>query len=363
MSSRAHARPPLVVNPVQDSAEALASLQMNLDRDHLATLRAVVDAGTFDAAAAALSVTPSAVSQRIKALEQQLGRVLVERSKPVRATESGEVLLRLAREIALLEADAAAALRLDDSDEGFTSVPLAVNADSLTSWFLPAIASVCTERRIVVDIHREDQDRTAELLASGRVMAAVTSRADPVAGCSSTPLGVLVYHPAASRAFAERWFRDAADAASFARAPVVDFDHDDELQTRFLRSVSRRLRPDPPRGARLPPGPPPRSRRALGPRRSGCGILRPRPRRRLRPRRRAADALPAQRLAAGARPAAPLRLGLERLPAGHRAGARLGHAAGIAARGCRTRRVRRASPRRLRRRGRSEQHTSELQSR
>ena len=219
---------------------------MNLDRDHLATLRAVVDAGTFDAAAAALSVTPSAVSQRIKALEQQLGRVLVERSKPVRATESGEVLLRLAREIALLEADAAAALRLDDSDEGFTSVPLAVNADSLTSWFLPAIASVCTERRIVVDIHREDQDRTAELLASGRVMAAVTSRADPVAGCSSTPLGVLVYHPAASRAFAERWFRDAADAASFARAPVVDFDHDDELQTRFLRSVSRRVL-DPPR--------------------------------------------------------------------------------------------------------------------
>src|SRR5690606_34681755 len=223
-----HAKPRPAINPVQDSAEALASLQMNLDRDQLATLRAVVDAGTFDAAATALSITPSAVSQRIKALEQQLGRVLVERTKPVRATESGEVLLRLAREIALLEADAAAALRLDDSDEGFTSVPLAVNADSLTSWFLPAIASVCTERRIVVDIHREDQDRTAELLASGRVMAAVTSRADPVAGCSSTPLGVLVYHPAASRAFAERWFRDGADAASFARAPVVDFDHDDE---------------------------------------------------------------------------------------------------------------------------------------
>jgi LysR family transcriptional regulator (chromosome initiation inhibitor) len=219
---------------------------MNLDRDQLATLRAVVDAGTFDAAATALSVTPSAVSQRIKALEQQLGRVLVERTKPVRATESGEVLLRLAREIALLEADAASALRLDGAGDGFTTVPLAVNADSLTSWFLPAIASVCDERRIVVDIHREDQDRTAELLASGRVMAAVTSRADPVPGCSSMPLGVLVYRPAASRAFAERWFPGGADAASFARAPVVDFDHDDELQSRYLRRVSRR-RLDPPR--------------------------------------------------------------------------------------------------------------------
>jgi LysR family transcriptional regulator (chromosome initiation inhibitor) len=219
---------------------------MNLDREQLATLRAVVDAGTFDAAAGALSITPSAVSQRIKALEQQLGRVLLERTKPVRATESGEVLLRLAREIALLEADAASALRLDGAGEGFTSVPLAVNADSLTSWFLPAIAKVCTERRIVVDIHREDQDRTAELLASGRVMAAVTSRADPVPGCSATPLGVLVYHPAASRAFAERWFPDAANAETFGRAPVVDFDHDDELQSRFLRRVSRRPL-DPPR--------------------------------------------------------------------------------------------------------------------
>src|SRR5690606_40850310 len=158
-------------------------------------------------------------------LRQQLGRVLVERSKPVRATESGEVLLRLAREMALLEADAASALRLDGAGEGFTSVPLAINADSLTSWFLPAIAEVCSVRRIVVDIHREDQDRTAELLASGRVMAAVTSRAGPVPGCSSTPLGVLVYRPAAARAFAERWFSTGATPAAFAEAPVVALDH------------------------------------------------------------------------------------------------------------------------------------------
>ncbi len=219
---------------------------MNLDRDLLATLRAVVDAGTFDAAARALNVTPSAVSQRIKSLETQLGRVLVERTKPVRATESGEVLVRLAREIALLETDAASALRLDGAGEGFTTVPLAVNADSLTSWFLPAIAEACTAHRIVVDLHREDQDRTAALLASGRVMAAVTSQAEPVPGCSVTTLGVLVYHPAASRDFAERWFPGGADAASLSRAPVVDFDHDDELQTRFLRRVSRR-RLDPPR--------------------------------------------------------------------------------------------------------------------
>ena len=225
---------------------------MNLDRDQLATLRAVVDTGTFDAAARALNLTPSAVSQRIKALEQQLGRVLVERSKPIAPTASGEIVLRLAREIALLEADAAAALHLDrgsgDEAEQFAQVTLAVNADSLGSWFLPAIAPVCTERRILVDISREDQDRTAELLASGRVMAAVTSQARPVSGCTSTPLGAMVYRPAASVAFAERWFANGPDAAAFARAPVVDFDHDDELQSRYLRRVSRRPL-DPPRHA------------------------------------------------------------------------------------------------------------------
>lgn len=221
---------------------------MNLDREQLATLRAVVDAGTFEAAARALLVTPSAVSQRIKALEQQLGRVLIERSKPVRATESGEVLLRLAREIALLEADAASALRLEGTEGAFASVTLAVNADTLGSWFLPAIAPVCAERRILVDISREDQDRTAALLAAGRVMAAVTSQARPVPGCTSTPLGSMVYRPAASRAFAERWFPDGPTTAAFAAAPLVDFDHDDDLQSRWLRRVSRTPL-DPPRHA------------------------------------------------------------------------------------------------------------------
>ncbi len=219
---------------------------MNLDREQLATLRAVVDAGTFEAAARALLVTPSAVSQRIKALEQQLGRVLVERSKPVRATESGEVLVRLAREMALLEADAAAALRLEGADDAFATVTLAVNADTLGSWFLPAIAPVCAARRILFDISREDQDRTAELLAAGRVMAAVTSQARPVPGCTSTPLGSMVYRPAASPAFAERWFPGGPTPAAFATAPLVDFDHDDELQSRWLRRLSRAAL-DPPR--------------------------------------------------------------------------------------------------------------------
>ncbi|CAN5230202.1 LysR family transcriptional regulator ArgP [soil metagenome] len=209
---------------------------MRPQREHLETLAAVVDAGTFDAAAHRLGVTPSAVSQRIKALEQELGRVLVVREKPIRATESGRSLLRLARQLALLEHDAAAQLGLEGAAS--FAIPIAVNADSMATWLLPALAGVCAERGITVDLHRDDQEHTAELLASGAVMAAVTSQARPVPGCTSSPLGRMTYRPLAVPAFADRWFADGVDAAALARAPMVDFDRKDELQSRYLRSVA-----------------------------------------------------------------------------------------------------------------------------
>ena len=61
----------------------------DIDLSQLRALAAVVDEGSFDAAASALHLTPSAVSQRIKALEQSAGRVLVRRTKPTEATEAG----------------------------------------------------------------------------------------------------------------------------------------------------------------------------------------------------------------------------------------------------------------------------------
>jgi LysR family transcriptional regulator (chromosome initiation inhibitor) len=218
---------------------------MRFPRDLLETLAVVIEAGTFDAAAQRLNVTPSAVSQRVKVLEQQLGRVLVVRSKPVRPTESGEALVRLARQLSLLEHDAATALRLegdapDDGRVAFTSIPIAVNADSLATWILPALARVATERDIVVDLHREDQERTAGLLVAGTVMAAVTSRSHPIPGCTVTALGAMSYRPVATPAFATRWFPAGVDAAALAVAPVVDFDRTDELQSRYLRAASVR---------------------------------------------------------------------------------------------------------------------------
>lgn len=212
---------------------------MEIPLDLARTLAVVIDEGTFDAAARRLRLTPSAVSQRVKALEQQLGRVLVVRSRPTRATDAGAAVVRLARQLALLEHDALAEFGLDAAPDRPISIALAVNADSLATWFLPALARVAERHPVVFDLHRDDQDFTAGLLESGTVMGAVTSQATPVAGCLVRPLGVMRYRAVATPAFVERWSIDpssptASDA--LALAPVVDFDRRDDLQRDHLRA-------------------------------------------------------------------------------------------------------------------------------
>ncbi|MEU7059491.1 LysR family transcriptional regulator ArgP [Streptomyces sp. NPDC046197] len=206
-----------------------------LPLDQVRTLLAVVDEGTFDAAAAALHLTPSAVSQRVKALEQRTGRVLLMRTKPVRPTESGEVIVRFARQVALLERDASAELGLSSAGEP-TRVSVAVNADSLATWFLGALLRVPAEPRLCFELRREDEDHTAALLREGQVMAAVTSSSDAVPGCSVRALGRMRYVPAASPGFAERHLGGPLPDA-LAQAPVVVFDRRDDLQDVFVRRL------------------------------------------------------------------------------------------------------------------------------
>ena len=200
------------------------------------TVAAVADEGTLDAAARRLRITPSAVSQRIKALEEQLGRVVLVRSKPARLTEAGTAVVRMARQVALLEHDTLAELGDDSSPGSRTTVPLAVNADSLATWFLEPLARLSEQHPVVFELHRDDQDFTAGLLESGTVMGAVTSRSTPVAGCRVSVLGAMRYEAVATAAFAERWMPDPDVPATLAAAPLVDFDRRDDVQTRWLRA-------------------------------------------------------------------------------------------------------------------------------
>lgn len=199
------------------------------------TLAAAVDEGTLDAAARRLHITPSAVSQRIKALEEQLGRLVLVRSKPVRATDAGAAVIRLARQAALLEHDTLVELGDDAAAGTRISVPLAVNADSLATWFLEPLAHLSQRHPVVFDLHRDDQDFTAGLLESGTVMGAVTSRGAPVAGCRVSTLGAMRYEAVATPGYVERWLADGSHEA-LADAPLVDFDRRDDLQNVWLAS-------------------------------------------------------------------------------------------------------------------------------
>jgi LysR family transcriptional regulator, chromosome initiation inhibitor len=210
---------------------------MTFDPDQLAALAAVVDEGTFDGAARRLQVTPSAVSQRIRALEQSVGQVLVRRSRPAAATPAGAEVVRLAAQVALLSADTWSALRsAAGSDDGPRRLPVAVNADSLATWFPRALVDLPTG--LVLDVRRADQDDTAAMLRDGTVLAAVTADRSPVQGCRVRPLGAMRYRAMAARPFRDRWFRDGPRADALAVAPVVAFGPDDALQHRFAEHVA-----------------------------------------------------------------------------------------------------------------------------
>ena len=223
---------------------------MQFDSVQLETFAAVVDEGSFDAAARRLQLTPSAVSQRIKALESRLGQVAVMRGKPARPTEAGEALLRLARQVSLLELEAIAAVR---GTVDALRLPIAVNADSLNNWFLPAMLDLSQNHDARFLVHQEDEEHSAEFLRNGTVLAAVTADPRPVRGCRVVPLGKMRYLAVATPEFAERWLIGKPLPDALAEAPMMVFNAKDVLQHRLIRKVTRR-RIDPPTHAVPAPG-------------------------------------------------------------------------------------------------------------
>ena len=211
-----------------------------LDYAALNALAAVVREGSFERAARALNVTPSAVSQRIRALEERAGCVLVVRDQPCYATDAGRALCQHLDRVRLLEHEFQGALpaALVAEDGGGEAprvpLPLAVNADSLGTWFAPAVARFAAGAPVLLQLSVDDQDHTAEWLRSGAVLAAVTGVGSAPAGFSSQPLGAMRYVAAASPAFVARYFAQGVNAASLARAPSLQFNAKDALQARWV---------------------------------------------------------------------------------------------------------------------------------
>lgn len=214
-----------------------------LDLSLLATVAAVVREGSFERAARVLHVTPSAVSQRVRLIEERIGTVLVVRGQPCTATEAGTRLCRHVERVALLEDGLRRELPglLPHADPPLrATLRVAVNADSLASWFVRAMAAFSAEADVLLDVSVDDQDQTSEWLRRGHVVAAVTSQARPVQGCRARRLGTLSYVATASPRFAATWFAEGVNAESMARAPSLVFDRNDRLQDRWVRRLLRR---------------------------------------------------------------------------------------------------------------------------
>jgi LysR family transcriptional regulator (chromosome initiation inhibitor) len=203
------------------------------DPDQLITLAAVLASGSFDRAAQELGLTPSAISQRIRALEERAGTTLVIRAQPARATAAGARLARHAADLQLL--DRALARDLGLAPGPAPRLKIAVNADSLATWFLPALASLPD---LLFELEIDDQDHSADWLRRGEVVAAVTSGATEVAGTDRQPLGALRYVATASPAFAARWFAAGVNGATLAQAPALEFNTKDRLQHQWAERIA-----------------------------------------------------------------------------------------------------------------------------
>lgn len=204
---------------------------MKIDPRRSEAFLAAVDNGSLEQAALQLRVTPSAVSQRISALEQEMGTPLLVRTRPCRPTAPGMRLLQFLRRRALLEAEFGADLA---QDAGPVRVTLAVNNDTLATWLLPVLAPVLIEEGLLVEFVLDNQGHTFALLEQGQAVACISGEGQPLRGCAVSALGLMRYRLVAAPAFARRWFPDGLEREAARRAPVMVFDRKDTLQTRFL---------------------------------------------------------------------------------------------------------------------------------
>lgn len=207
---------------------------MNLDPKQTDAFQAVAELGSFERAADKLNLTPSAVSQRVRALETALGAALVLRTRPCRATQMGQRLLQYLRRAHLLKVELQADLL--DQETGPLSVAVALNSDSLGTWFFPALAGLLVQDQILLDLIVEDQDHTYALLKTGMVTGCVSTVAQPMHSCSAAALGAMRYRLMASRSFCQRWLPDGLTRDAARLAPVAAYTRKDTLQSSFLLS-------------------------------------------------------------------------------------------------------------------------------
>ena len=208
------------------------------DPNALECLAAIVEEGGFERAAVRLSITQSAVSQRLRSLEVQVGTVLIVRSRPLKATSAGRLLLKHAMQMRLLRAD----LERDlvDLAPGAVSgggdverISIAINADSIASWALPALTALARQG-LGLEIITDDQDFTIEWLREGQVLGCVTTLKQALRSCKMVPLGAMRYLAVAEASYAAERCPQGLTQHNFREVPFIAFNRKDDLQAEFV---------------------------------------------------------------------------------------------------------------------------------
>ena len=208
------------------------------DPDALECLAAIVEEGGFERAAQRLSITQSAVSQRLRALEAQVGTVLIVRSRPLRATPAGQLLLKHTKQLRLLRADMERDLKeLAPSSAGGAReeerISIAINADSIATWALPALGDLARQG-LPLEIITDDQDFTQDWLREGQVLGCVTTLKSALRGCKVVPLGAMDYVAVAAPDWARSHCPDLLTPHNFRGLPFIAFNRKDDMQTEFV---------------------------------------------------------------------------------------------------------------------------------
>ncbi|OZG70727.1 transcriptional regulator ArgP [Hahella sp. CCB-MM4] len=206
---------------------------MTLDIRQLQALASVIDEGSFEKAARRLSLTQSAISQRIRQLEKSLGKILVIRESPARLTDDGLRLMKYYRQIDHLQTEMITQFNMQET----TPRPLAIgtNADSLATWLLEALSPMLEESQWRMDIRVDDQDRTHELLHNGEVIGCISSSSSTISGCNCFHLGTMVYRCLVAPSYIERYFPDGITKQSIQQAPYAEYNFKDDLQKLYLQ--------------------------------------------------------------------------------------------------------------------------------
>lgn len=205
----------------------------------------VIIEGGFEKASRKLHLTQSAISQRVKLLEDQYGQLLLQRTSPPEPTEHGLPLLVHYRKVHQLEID----LRYNfsnDQPSPFASLSIGVNADSLATWFFSAIKDILESENIVLDLQVDDQERTHEMMQNGKVWGCISTRSQPLQGCKAVRLGLVKYGIFASRYFTEMWFPDGLTPESFEHAPMARYNRKDDLNKRMFSLLLNEQPKNPP---------------------------------------------------------------------------------------------------------------------